>query len=98
MPSQSEINATLAFLIIAPIVFSIVIGLVVGVLAGFIVKRTRRIPMWQMIVSSIVGANVVFFIGFNFLGITYGLALIVVGAVVGAAAVPAIRRPKTAGN
>jgi uncharacterized membrane protein YeaQ/YmgE (transglycosylase-associated protein family) len=98
MPSQSEIDATLAILIILPIIFSILIGLVVGVLAGFIVKRTRRISMWKMIVSSIVGANVVFFIGFNVVGITYGLALIFVGAVVGALAVPAIRRPKTANN
>jgi NhaP-type Na+/H+ or K+/H+ antiporter len=98
MPSQAAINATLAFLIIVPAVFSILLGLAVGLLAGLIAKRTRRIPIWQMIISSIVGAYVVFFIGFNIVGVTYALALIVVGAVVGAAAVPAIRRPETAGN
>jgi uncharacterized membrane protein YeaQ/YmgE (transglycosylase-associated protein family) len=98
MPSQSAVNAALAFLIIAPIVLSILIGLLVGVLARLAVKSTRRIPSWQMILSSVVGAYVFWTIGVGFAHIPYGLALIVVGAVVGAATIPAIRRHKMVGH
>src|SRR4051812_18031314 len=98
MPSQSAVDAALALLFIIPIVFSILVGLVVGVLARLAVKSTRRIPPWQMILSSIAGAYVFWVVGVGFAHIPYGLTLIVVGAAVGAAAVPVIRRRKTTGD
>lgn len=49
--------------IIGPIVFAILIGVIVTAIARSVVKSTRRVRTGRMIISAIVGAYVVGYIG-----------------------------------
>lgn len=81
-----------AIQIVGPIFFAIVIGLIVTALARSLVKSTRRVSAWRMIISAIVGAYVVGYIGDLLLGVqNFGLLFDVLGAVLAVVALTARR-------
>jgi uncharacterized membrane protein YeaQ/YmgE (transglycosylase-associated protein family) len=78
--------------IIGPIFFAILIGLIVAAIARSVVKSTRRVRTGRMIISAIVGAYVVGYIGDLMGAQNIGLLFDVLGAVLAIAALT-VRRP-----
>jgi uncharacterized membrane protein YeaQ/YmgE (transglycosylase-associated protein family) len=78
--------------IIGPIFFAILIGLIVTGIARSVVKSTRRVRTGRMIISAIVGAYVVGYIGDLMGPQNLGLLFDVLGAVLAIAGLTVRRR------
>ena len=78
--------------IIGPIFFAVLIGLIVTAIARSVVKSTRRVRTGRMIISAIVGAYVVGYIG-DLMGMqNIGLLFDILGAVLAIAGLTVRRR------